>query len=102
MEAQWQTSLSDPISIDRPDEVADSEIEIVVRQHARFVYKIAYFVLRNHYDAEDVTQETFLRVMKHRKQSPKYRICAHGLLALPGERPSAAKKSYPRFHWTMQ
>jgi RNA polymerase sigma-70 factor, ECF subfamily len=41
----------------------DSEpLEIVVRQHARFVFKVAYGVLRNSHDAEDVAQEVFLRV----------------------------------------
>ena len=39
----------------------DSEsLEIVVRQHARFVFKVAYGVLRNSHDAEDVAQEVFL------------------------------------------
>jgi len=38
------------------------EIETAVRQHARFVFKVAYGVLRNVHDAEDVAQEVFLRV----------------------------------------
>jgi RNA polymerase sigma-70 factor (ECF subfamily) len=37
-------------------------MESVVRQHARFVFKVAYSVLRNVHDAEDVAQEVFLRV----------------------------------------
>lgn len=68
MEAQWQAILSNPISNDQVSEAESSEFEAVVRQHAQFVYKIAYFVLRNHYDAEDVTQETFVRVMKQQRQ----------------------------------
>jgi RNA polymerase sigma-70 factor (ECF subfamily) len=39
-----------------------AELETVVRQHARFVFKVAYGVLRNAHDAEDVAQEVFLRV----------------------------------------
>jgi RNA polymerase sigma-70 factor (ECF subfamily) len=36
-------------------------LEAIVHEHARLVYRIAYLVLRNHHDAEDATQETFLR-----------------------------------------
>src|SRR5450759_1572654 len=37
-------------------------LEAVVREHGRFVFKVAYGVLRNSHDAEDVVQEVFLRV----------------------------------------
>jgi RNA polymerase sigma-70 factor (ECF subfamily) len=37
----------------------------LVRQHARLVYRIAYAVLRRHHDAEDATQETFMRVLRY-------------------------------------
>jgi RNA polymerase sigma-70 factor (ECF subfamily) len=33
--------------------------------HAAFVYQVAYSVLRDAHDAEDVAQETFVRVMKN-------------------------------------
>jgi RNA polymerase sigma-70 factor (ECF subfamily) len=42
-----------------------AEIETLVREHARLVFRIAYSVVRNHADAEDVVQEVFLRVAKH-------------------------------------
>lgn len=45
---------------------AEQEVEAVVREHARLVFRIAYAVLRNHHDAEDAVQETFLRVLRHR------------------------------------
>lgn len=35
-----------------------------VREHGRFVFKVAYSVLRNREDAEDAAQETFVRAMK--------------------------------------
>lgn len=45
----------------------EDALETAVREHARLVYRIAYSVLRNRQDAEDATQETFLRVMRYRR-----------------------------------
>ena len=55
------------------DEACDRELEAIVRQHARFVYQIAFLLLRNHHDAEDATQETFVRVWRNRKRLPEVR-----------------------------
>lgn len=65
MNVQWQAILSAPIS---NENTLDSRLEAAVRQHARFVYQIAYAVLRNQQDAEDATQETFVRVLRYRRQ----------------------------------
>jgi RNA polymerase sigma-70 factor (ECF subfamily) len=43
----------------------DELVEEFVQQHARLVYRIAYAVLRRHPEAEDATQETFLRVLRY-------------------------------------
>src|SRR5215467_3757353 len=43
----------------------DAAVEALVRQYSRLVYRIAYGVLRQHHDAEDATQETFMRVLRH-------------------------------------
>jgi RNA polymerase sigma-70 factor, ECF subfamily len=54
-----------------PIERADNErsqgemLEVLVREHSRLVYRIAYAVLRRHHDAEDATQETFMRVLRY-------------------------------------
>jgi RNA polymerase sigma-70 factor (ECF subfamily) len=40
-------------------------VEKMVREHSRLVYRIAYAVLRSHHDAEDSTQETFMRVLRY-------------------------------------
>lgn len=43
----------------------DTALEDLVRQHSPLVYRIAYAVLRGPHDAEDATQETFLRLMRY-------------------------------------
>jgi RNA polymerase sigma-70 factor, ECF subfamily len=43
-------------------------IESLVREYSRLVFRIAYSVVRNHADAEDVVQEVFLRIAKHGAQ----------------------------------
>ena len=40
-------------------------LEKLVREYSRLVYRIAYSVLRRHQDAEDATQETFMRVLRY-------------------------------------
>ena len=40
-------------------------LEALVREHSRLVYRISYAVLRRHHDAEDATQETFVRVLRY-------------------------------------
>ena len=61
--------VANPVRIGSAGERAESlneagesvDLESSVRQHARLVFKVAYGVLRNSHDAEDVVQETFLR-----------------------------------------
>src|SRR5258708_14447008 len=68
---------------------SEDALEAAVREHARLVYRIAYSVLRNHHDAEDATQETFVRVLRYARkldgvrseehtselQSPDHLVC---------------------------
>jgi RNA polymerase sigma-70 factor (ECF subfamily) len=51
-------------------EPADDVLTVFVRAHSSFVYRVAYFVLRNVEDSQDVVQETFVRVMKNLHQLP--------------------------------
>jgi RNA polymerase sigma-70 factor, ECF subfamily len=74
MNVEWQAILNDASAMDEAsDRELGRELEAVVRQHARFVYQIAYLLLRNHHDAEDATQETFMRVWRYRKRLPEAR-----------------------------
>jgi len=58
--------LSGLATIERSqDESRNEMLETLVREHSRLVYRIAYAVLRGHHDAEDATQETFMRVLRY-------------------------------------
>ncbi len=59
--------LSGVIPTERTDNerCQDEMLEALVREHSRLVYRIAYAVLRRHHDAEDATQETFMRVLRY-------------------------------------
>jgi RNA polymerase sigma-70 factor, ECF subfamily len=74
MNVEWQAIMSDASAMDdASDQELGHELEALVRQHARFVYQVAYLLLRNHHDAEDSTQETFMRVWRYRKRLPEAR-----------------------------
>jgi RNA polymerase sigma-70 factor, ECF subfamily len=60
-----QVIVGDAMTLARAGE---DQLEIAIREHSRLVYRLAYSVLRNHHDAEDATQETFIRVLRYRKQ----------------------------------
>jgi RNA polymerase sigma-70 factor, ECF subfamily len=60
-----QVIVDDAMVLARTEE---DQLELAVRRHAELVYRIAYSVLRNHHDAEDATQETFVRVLRAQRK----------------------------------
>lgn len=42
----------------------DEDVEKILNEHSDMVYKIAYSQTKNHYNAEEVLQEVFLRLIK--------------------------------------
>ncbi len=69
---QILSPLSLPVETGISD-AAEQEMTALVHQYARFVYQVAYSVLRSPHDAEDAAQETFLRVMRYQKRLPEVR-----------------------------
>jgi len=68
-EAVLNEAATAPRSRDRSQDLSpDNVLEDLVRQHSRLVYRIAYAALRSHHDAEDATQETFLRVLRYSRK----------------------------------
>lgn len=62
-------ALSQPVpEVSRATDSVQEQAALIemIERHSRFVYRIAYSVVRNAADAEDVTQETFLQVL-HQK-----------------------------------
>lgn len=49
-------------------DVTEDLLEAAVREHSQLVFRIAYVVLRNRQDAEDATQETFMRAVRYRRK----------------------------------
>jgi RNA polymerase sigma factor (sigma-70 family) len=71
-EAVLSDAVTVPSSQDTSrDRTQDDTLEDLVRQHSRLVYRIAYAALRSHPDAEDATQETFLRVLRYSRKLAK-------------------------------
>jgi RNA polymerase sigma-70 factor, ECF subfamily len=65
IEVTQQIALEEP-GLARREEVAAREARFaaLVERRSGFVYRVAYAVMRNSHDAEDVVQETFLKLYR--------------------------------------
>jgi RNA polymerase sigma-70 factor, ECF subfamily len=61
-----QIEIQEPNLLTRQQEAAVREalFTAFVERRSRFVFRVAYALLRNSYDAEDVVQETFLKIYR--------------------------------------
>jgi RNA polymerase sigma-70 factor (ECF subfamily) len=64
---QRHSILSEPTLVVTNDSTAlDAQFIGLVERHSGFIFRVAYAVLRNSHDAEDVVQETFLKLYRGR------------------------------------
>ncbi|MBS1801753.1 MAG: sigma-70 family RNA polymerase sigma factor [Acidobacteria bacterium] len=56
---------------------ADAEFSALVQRQSRFVFRVAYAVLLNSYDAEDAVQETFLKLYRNSGWKDAENECAY-------------------------
>lgn len=57
--------------IRRYQEGDDLAVGVLVRRYQNYVYRLCYLIMRNEQDAEDMTQETFIRAFR---ALPRYEI----------------------------
>jgi RNA polymerase sigma-70 factor (ECF subfamily) len=53
--------------------VSETEVAALVESYATLLFRVAHSVLRNPTEAEDVVQDTFVRVMEHKRELPEIR-----------------------------
>src|SRR5688500_6649879 len=63
---QPQSVLSEPKVATGDAATPDAKFIALVERQSRFIFRVAYTVLRNPQDAEDVVQETFLKLYRGR------------------------------------
>jgi RNA polymerase sigma-70 factor (ECF subfamily) len=64
----YELTMHSAAAMAQTQDDARTTVEQLVREHGRLVFRICWAVSRNHHDAEDASQEVFLRVLKHEKE----------------------------------
>src|SRR6202034_391596 len=64
--AEWMDNPTSAVNDEARQRAEDQALAALVDQYAGALYRVAFSVLRNRYDAEDPVQETFLRVRRNR------------------------------------
>lgn len=53
------------------EEAGEADLAALITQFSALLYRVAFAVLRNAAEAEDIAQETFVRVWEHRRKLPE-------------------------------
>jgi RNA polymerase sigma-70 factor, ECF subfamily len=68
IESANSVALEEPAVAAKSDTALwDEQFAALVNLHSRYVFRVAYSVLRNLHDAEDAVQETFLKLYRSRR-----------------------------------
>jgi RNA polymerase sigma-70 factor (ECF subfamily) len=69
LEIDQVAALPEPAAAGKAAEGAsrDEQFAALVRNHSRFLFQVAYAVLRNPHDAEDAVQQLFLKLYRSRR-----------------------------------
>jgi RNA polymerase sigma-70 factor (ECF subfamily) len=60
-------------AVAKPEQDTQALVASLVNEYSTTIYRVAYSVTRNAADAEDVVQETFLRVLRHQEKLAEVR-----------------------------
>ena len=60
-------------AVAKPEQDTHAQVASLVEEYSTTLYRVAYSVTRNAADAEDVVQETFLRVLRHHEKLTEVR-----------------------------
>lgn len=69
----WADAACMNRSLGEQERETDARVAQLVEEYSITLYRVAYSVTRNAADAEDVVQETFLRVLRHRDKLEEVR-----------------------------
>lgn len=64
----YELTMHSAAAMAHTQDATQTTVEELVREHGRLVFRICWAVSRNHHDAEDASQEVFLRVVKHQRE----------------------------------
>ena len=67
-EREWNVALVSPHAA-----TSETDLTALVDTHAALLFRVAHSILRNPAEAEDIVQDTFLRVLEHRLELPAVR-----------------------------
>lgn len=64
-------------TLDKRTDSPDQSVEEVFQEYGNMLYRIAFVMMKNAYDAEDVVQDTLIKYMEHRESGKTFETEEH-------------------------